>query len=192
MDQGLAALIAGLAGAIGGIGGGAAGAYFTGRAMVRQVNGEAVTEHGHWIREQRMEAHLQYLGAWDAATRGVGDKRHDALELVAADREGRLRQDPEEAATRIAVELYEMVDGSRERLDPVSLLGPPEVSGAAVQLHQVLTQLRDEAMTHLGALDLRGSDESVMPHSDALAQAREARYAYLVAVRDLLDKPPRA
>ncbi|MGW0822566.1 hypothetical protein [Streptomyces sp. NPDC002845] len=67
MDEGLAAVVAGLAGAIGGAGGAVFDAVATARAMARQVRDQASTEHGQWLRGQRMQAYLTLLQEWDAA-----------------------------------------------------------------------------------------------------------------------------
>ncbi|MEU3993650.1 hypothetical protein AB0F24_35840 [Streptomyces platensis] len=76
MDQGLVALATagvGLVGAIGGaaIGGIAAargarvGAETAARATARQVRDQAAADHAHWLRERRLEACRDFLGAYD-------------------------------------------------------------------------------------------------------------------------------
>lgn len=77
MDDGIIALVAagvGLIGAIGGaaIGGAAAargariGAETAARATEKQVSDQADADHGHWIRDQRLEAYRAMLLAYEA------------------------------------------------------------------------------------------------------------------------------
>ncbi|MFJ1992993.1 hypothetical protein [Streptomyces asiaticus] len=140
MDQGWAAVIAGIAGAAGGVVGGGVGAFFTGRAMVRQAVTQTAAEgrvqQRHWLRERREEAYAALLSACDEVM--------DALEGVL--RVPYRREDPESA--RRAAEAWQATNTALRALSRaarrIGVIGPPgEMPARARELYEALHLLAD-------------------------------------------------
>ncbi|MFJ6691658.1 hypothetical protein [Streptomyces sp. NPDC091294] len=68
MDQGWAAVVAAIAAGVFGITGALCG-IVVGR---RQAADQATVEHGHWLREQRLQAYTDLLAAWDETVHEMG------------------------------------------------------------------------------------------------------------------------
>ncbi|CAL9333057.1 hypothetical protein [Streptomyces sp. enrichment culture] len=64
MDQGWAAVVAAIAAGVFGITGALCG-IVVGRR-------QAAVEHGHWLREQRLQAYTDLLAAWDETVHEMG------------------------------------------------------------------------------------------------------------------------
>ena len=78
MDAGLAAVVAGGFGLVGTLLGGVAAAWGSRMAAERttaaarqQALDQAVTDHAHWLRQQRLETYEGLLGAYDEMTRAL-------------------------------------------------------------------------------------------------------------------------
>ncbi|MFF7202044.1 hypothetical protein [Streptomyces sp. NPDC008141] len=195
MDAGLAALIAGIAGAVGGIGGGAAGAFFTGRAMVRQVRDQATTEHGHWMREQRMEAYLTLLREWD---RAHGELHHiwdRTAEIFLQDSIHAPEGDLEEMCNDFLDEASNAVTSTALAFERVAMLGPDSIDQASRQLEEALQGLRAVTEQRLAAPSgpapaPRNQDWG--PWNGADAGAAGERQNFVECVRQVLGKAPSA
>ncbi|MFF5004669.1 hypothetical protein ACFY3G_17785 [Streptomyces phaeochromogenes] len=191
MDEGLAALIAGVAGAIGGIGGGTAGAFFTGRAMVRQVRDQATTEHGHWLREQRMQAYLTLLREWDAAHQGLKGIWTRALEAYADDSNHILQGDLGEIRNAMLDQVEQIVAPTGMAFERVAMLGPGQVDDAALGLEMALQELRAVVESRLAPNDLTTTQAlNWEPWNDTDHAASRARQIFVECVRGVLGEPP--
>lgn len=89
MDAGLAAVVAGGFGLVGTLLGGVAAAWGGSMAATRtaaaarqQALDQAVTDHAHWLRQQRLEAYEGLLGAYDEMTRALAQAGEQAADAV--------------------------------------------------------------------------------------------------------------
>lgn len=180
MDQGLAAVWAGAAGLVGaGIGGAAAvwGAAIGGRRTVeaaeRQAQRTAVTEHQHWLRQQRFDAYQELMTAAEPLT-----NRGHTVSWEA----GRLGTEKVENAIR-----------------RVNLLGPQEVREAAVRLHHPMNQAMAASWSWQDVTDpcppRPGQPVDVAGRPDlhwhpVLEQFRQMFDAFAEQAGETLDRPP--
>jgi hypothetical protein len=135
MDQGWAAVIAGIAGTGGALGGSIVGAIApvrgtrigaerTAQATLQQVRDQAVLDHAHWLRQQRQEAYVALLGAYD--TFAVEMRRTVGV------LEGPNPQEAEIEAIQQAVFALEQAQSR------IPLLGPEPAREAGIQLQDAV------------------------------------------------------
>ncbi|MBD3007903.1 MULTISPECIES: hypothetical protein [unclassified Streptomyces] len=133
------------------------GAERNAETVRRQVQDQAAVEHGHWLRQQRLNTYESFLEAWDECLRitqasaAVHDPDSTGLE------------DLREAAGRMA-----------ERARRIALLGPEEVTRTAEELTETMqedvavsTRFIEVAQAATAAVDSRA-----VP-ADAMADATE-------------------
>jgi hypothetical protein len=176
MDEGVVALATagvGLIGAIGGaaIGGIAAargariGAETAARATVRQVHDQAAVDHGHWLRQQRLEAYGAMLIAYEEYGRAatVAQLFLERPESGVADPELGNVASRATAITRVYMK--------------IRLLGPSAVKDKALRLRLKI----DEHVESLGAWTeaARSADESGIQAAQSRAQALRGEIAQL-------------
>lgn len=192
MDEGLAAVIAGLAGAIGGAGGAAFGAVATARAMARQVRDQATTEHGQWIRGQRMQAYLTLLQEWDAAHKRLKNIWTRAVEAYYEDSINIFQGDMVDVCNAFLDQVDEAMAPTATAFERVAMLGPNEVDDVALELEQALQGLRGVTETRLSLAQGRTTSEawSWEPWNESDSAAAGARQAFVERVRHVLDIPP--
>ncbi|WP_127469612.1 hypothetical protein [Streptomyces sp. B27] len=190
MDEGLAALIAGLAGLAGGIGGSAIGAVATARAMARQVRDQATTEHGQWIRDQRMQAYLTLMQEWDAAHTRLKNIWTQAEDVYYEHLNQILQGEISEIFNTFLGQLEEATTPTTTAFERVAMLGPSEVDNAVLGLEQALQDLRSVTKVRLYPVPDRntGWDSEAWSVSDAAAA--RAREVFVDRVRRVLDIPP--
>ncbi|MFJ3639259.1 hypothetical protein ACIPRD_05825 [Streptomyces sp. NPDC090108] len=123
MDEGIVALIAAGCGLLGSILGAAftawatqAGADKSADAVRGQAHDQAVNEHAHWLRQQRLSACEGFLYAWDECTR----RRKELARPTEEGQHNSHRTELHQASTRML-----------ERARRVSILGPEEVAQAS-------------------------------------------------------------
>lgn len=136
-----------------------AGADKNAETVRRQVEDQAVAEHAHWLRQQRLNAYEGFLESWDDClrlTRASADHLDGDLPGAA--------EPLREAAGRMA-----------ERARRIALLGPPAVTQAAEELAETMQQDVDAtsnfvrvAEAGVAVLDERPAD------TEALEVATEA------------------
>ncbi|MEU3384040.1 hypothetical protein [Streptomyces albidoflavus] len=192
MDEGLAALIAGLAGLAAGVGGAAIGAVATARAMARQVRDQATTEHGQWVRDQRMQAYLTLTQEWDAAHRRLKNLWTRAEDAYYQDSNHILQADIGEIFNTFLVQLEESTTPTVTAFERVAMLGPSEVDDAALGLEQALQELQavtKDRLQHDPAQD-RNTGWDWEPWNASNLAAGRARQVFIDRVRRVLDIPP--
>lgn len=159
MDQELVALVAagvGLVGAIGGaaIGGVAAargariGAETAAKATAKQVHDQAIVDHGHWLREHRLEAYRTLL------------IEYDAYAIAATALQRLLEYDRNQVDNPETRNVGAAALAVTRTYFAIRLLGPEAVKGKALQLRQRV----DEHADNLGAWRrafLSGDDAAV-------------------------------
>lgn len=127
MDQGLATLAVGILG-IGGTFAGTFGGIYVGR---KQVTDQSVVEHGHWLRNQRQEAYVQFTDAWDTAVQQLiktGTDRED-LDHSVEQSGGELSP-----ADIVQARALHFEKAFTRQLDRIGLLGPDDVDEVALQM----------------------------------------------------------
>ncbi|MFE6097730.1 hypothetical protein ACFQ7M_38035 [Streptomyces massasporeus] len=136
-------MAAGLFGVIGAAIGGAAaawgarsGAERTARAAQQQVHDQAIAEHAHWLRQQRLEAYEGFMRAYDSFARVATDGLRAAEERRSrSDQSGRDDQLSEYLLSASEVEaLGHQVRALEERSARISVLGPSSVDECAAEL----------------------------------------------------------
>ncbi|MEV3852635.1 hypothetical protein AB0J30_38590 [Streptomyces microflavus] len=190
MDQGLAAVIAGLAGAIGGASGAGLGARATARAMARQVRDQATTEHGQWIRDQRMQAYLTLTQEWDAAHRCLKNIWDQAEKVYYDDVNHILQGDIGEIYNAFLDQLEEAAAPTTTAFERVAMLGPSEVDNAALVLEQALQRLQALIRRQLVPPPERTTGWNSEQWDASELAAAEARQVFVDRVRRVLDIPP--
>ncbi|WP_326757419.1 hypothetical protein OHB35_00595 [Streptomyces phaeochromogenes] len=192
MDEGFAAVIAGLAGAIGGASGAAFGAVATARAMARQVRDQATTEHGQWIRDQRMQAYLTLMQEWDAAHKRLKNIWTQAEDAYYQDLNHILQGDIGEIFNVFLDQLEEATAPTTTAFERVAMLGPSEVDNAALELEQALQRLRAATKTRLSPAQEPTTPEAwnSEPWDESDLAAAGARQVFVDRVRRVLDIPP--
>jgi hypothetical protein len=125
MDQGWAAIVAAIAAGVFGITGALLG-IFVGR---RQATDQATIEHQQWLREQRIEAYLQFQTAYFAGLKQLMTARDECETITASARAA--DQDPVYVMGRRVAEAKDFI---RPFVDRVELLGPSEVAKELVRL----------------------------------------------------------
>lgn len=133
------------------------GAERNAETVRRQVQDQGVVEHGHWLRQQRLNTYETFLEAWDECLRIT----QTSPEVHDPDSTG--LEDLKEAAGRMA-----------ERARRIALLGPEEVTRAAEELTETMqedvavsTRFIEVAQAAIAAVDSR-----LVP-SEAVAEATE-------------------
>ncbi|WP_327681917.1 hypothetical protein [Streptomyces sp. NBC_00467] len=192
MDEGLAAVIAGMAGAIGGVSGGVVGAVSTARAMARQVRDQATTEHGQWLRGQRMEAYLTLLQEWDAAHKRLKRIWTRAVDAYYEDSLAMLEGDIGDICNMLLDGVEEAVAPTATAFERVAMLGPREMDDVVFGLEAALQELRSVTETRLGPDEARTSSQSASwePWNGTDSAAAGARQAFVECVRRVLGSPP--
>ncbi|MFD8075839.1 hypothetical protein ACFV3E_24680 [Streptomyces sp. NPDC059718] len=181
MDEGLAALVAGLAGALGA----AAGAYFTGRAMIAQTRNQASIEHGHWVREQRRVAYSTFLSAWDGCDEALLALR--ARPRAPSDSAARERDVAIlEATLNVEDGVLNALATTVRAMEDISLLGPPSVDAAATHMCHVLAGRIEQVRIRLNLTEGPPTEAEF-----AAITTSAARLPFLTAARQALGRPPR-
>lgn len=191
MDQGLVALVTagvGLVGAIGGaaIGGIAAargariGAETTARATARQVQDQAAANHAHWIRERRLEACRDLLGAYDDYV-GAASAFQRLLE-----------GDPDSSEPAEPVTLHPSTLALARLYFLIRILGPESLRQAAWQLRQT-QEGHAESLYAWRRAYLRRNDqevgEALMQHDACRDQLIDAYNAFVQATNQAITVP---
>ncbi|MFC4464649.1 hypothetical protein ACFPH6_08780 [Streptomyces xiangluensis] len=182
MDQGLAALIAAVVAGLLALG----GAWIGFLGARRQTTDQAHAAHDQWLREQRQQAYVVLLDAWDQAVGGLDhlvDEWNDVM--LAMDGQGEAHEFHEYIVNR-ADKAGAVV---QQPLDRVALLGPEQIDVAAERMD---TAIRS-AQYWLGILsrpDARDRDwASHWP--DTMDGFRQARAAFMALAKDELRRVPR-
>ncbi|MFF9025159.1 hypothetical protein [Streptomyces eurythermus] len=176
MDQGMAALIAGLAGTAGALGGALVGGVAAVRgarigaekaaeAARQQVQDQALADHNHWLRQQRLEAYTTFLAAYDA-------------HVPIADRTSRKIQDLSPGEDLPDEDLAEMIataNAIRRERQRVKLVGPDAIHSKAMNLEETVWNYRYALVTLAEAL------QGAMPTEDLAETEREERRALAMA-----------
>lgn len=190
MDQGVAALIAGLAGT----GGALAGAVIGALAAVRgarigaeraaetarqQVQDQASVDHGHWLRQQRIEAYTSFLAGYDECTKISHRTRKKILGMSPG---AGLPEDDFEELTASANTLRRL----RQR---VKLVGPDSIHARAVELEEAVWNYHADLEALAEALDSSAADagESYAIESQGMRATADAHDAFVRAVGFLLE-----
>jgi hypothetical protein len=191
MDQGLVALVTagvGLVGAIGGaaIGGFAAargarsGAEMAARATARQVRDQALFDHAHWLRERRLEACRDFLGAYDeyagAAT---------AYEKL-------LTSDPNSAESAEPVTLRPSTLALHRIYFVIRILGPEALRQAAAQVRRMQEQHAENLYAWRTAYLRRDGQDLATArtrNADCLEELRDAYDAFVSATNRAIATP---
>jgi hypothetical protein len=171
VDQGIAAVWAGVAGLVGaGIGGAGAvwGAAIGGRRTVeaaeRQAQRAAAAEHQHWLRQQRYEA-------------------YQALTLLV--------EEAMSGPTPTAADVLETTSRVRAAVSAVAVLGPNEVSNAAVAMLDPFSDRLVSLRTQGAAGGGRLPNATPAPWDPATLDQLRASYAvYRLAARSFFNEPP--
>ncbi|WP_445520409.1 hypothetical protein [Streptomyces sp. NEAU-174] len=193
MDEGWAAVAAGVAAFLGAV----ASGWYTGRAarqgaekaadaVLRQVVDQGAIEHGHWLRNQRQETYVTYIGEWDRALAAVEEQWERARLRIG----GPPQSDGIQAAD-IRDELDRATISVETCYERLMVLGPESVEERALELLGDLQDLRLRAWEMAG--DVTGGRAG--PIHDAWTQTRnsmhESRAEFLYAVRDVLGAAPK-
>uniref|UniRef100_A0AAU2A172 Secreted protein n=1 Tax=Streptomyces sp. NBC_00093 TaxID=2975649 RepID=A0AAU2A172_9ACTN len=201
MDEGLAAVVAGMAALAGaGIGGlcavwgariGAERAWDSARQQIRD---QAAAEHGHWIRERRLEAYVGLLQEWDQVI-GHAKRTMDQIDTILVDDDANILMgdrsellDAARAALRTAVEAVELP------VERVTMLGPTETDATASDMLAALHALRNVTQDRIRwaaqPRQSRGPDPDWGPWHDAEAVAYTKRRAFVDSARQVLETVP--
>ncbi|MDX3386627.1 hypothetical protein PV682_35055 [Streptomyces niveiscabiei] len=100
-----------------------AGADRNAQTVIQQVQDQAVVEHSHWLRQQRLTAYEGFLETWDECLR---------LTQVPAD-----ASDTDQSSLEPLREAAGRMTGRARR---IALLGPPEVAQAAEKLAEIMQE----------------------------------------------------
>lgn len=203
MDQGWAAIWAGIAALVGaGVGGGFAvwGAAIGGRKAVeaarQQVKDQAVTEHGHWLREQRQEAYLAFLrtldgiltasGMVDQSLADVAEIKYEDERMGYPDGPG----DPEDllwaGMDQPLVSALAEMDAASDRL---GMLGPASVVAAAAQARSAVAALLTAARQRIAYMADTSSEPGIPEWNTATDAVRARRQAFVERVHAVLTTP---
>ncbi|MFC1407907.1 hypothetical protein ACEZCY_01285 [Streptacidiphilus sp. N1-12] len=143
MDQSWAILV-GLAGGIGATG---IGGFLTRGTMHKQVRGQAVIEHEHWLATLRLEAHSTYLQEVDRALREGRRLWKRMVELKAANDANQSERDLADAANEMCGQIHAVVSAVTPNAERVKLLGPAKILPVVDSLQEALTAFDIESGT---------------------------------------------
>lgn len=156
-------------------------------AAQRQVRDQAVAEHLHWLRQQRLEAYEGFMRAYDSFARVATNS------LLAAERRsesGQSRRIPLSADLPSGSEVAAMGEQVRvmeERSARISVLGPPPVEECAV----ALTRAAGLETQRYEVERKQRSDEPPQQVGEMEVQAQvEHRKRFLAASRQALGIEP--
>jgi methyl-accepting chemotaxis protein len=137
------------------------GAERNAETVRRQVQDQGAVEHGHWLRQQRLNTYESFLEAWDECLRIT------QASAEAHDPDSTGLEDLREAAGRMA-----------ERARRIALLGPEEVTRAAEELTETMqedvavsTRFIEVAQAAVAAVDGRPVPAEAM--ADATEEYRQ-------------------
>ncbi|WP_330323489.1 hypothetical protein [Streptomyces pseudovenezuelae] len=180
MNEAWAAIIAAIAAGLFGIGGAFVG-LIVGR---RQTTDQAHVEHGHWLREQRLQAYLNLVDTWDAVIKNLQAFQDNWWREVEAHQEHGGDVHLSVIAGRETGEAWATLRPATER---VELLGP----GKAVEaMYGILDAWRE--LSHV--LDDQASAEPYATLEDrwyeAYGKGHVARANFHVAASTVVQTPP--
>ncbi|MFJ4279034.1 hypothetical protein [Streptomyces massasporeus] len=182
MDQGVAAVVAGLAGTVGALAGALAGmrgarlgALKAVEAAHLHVQGQARTEHKHWVREQRRQAYTRTSHLYVEvlhSLRSCGDALSRAQGDLAAER----LQFTDRAVTDLQIAVFDL-----------RLWGPHEIVAVAKDLRRSANRARDVLVRWHDSLTSRQEcDHLESEYNEAMGQLGDPYAEYMeIAARTL-------
>jgi hypothetical protein len=180
MDQGWAAIIAAIAAGVFGI----TGVLFGIVVGRRQTTDQATVEHGHWLREQRLQASTDLLATWDEAIQDLRRFQDGWNARVESLQEEGLVIHPAEVSGRKRDEVWGAL---RPPIERAELLGPSAVTEAVHNLLEVWRELD-------GVLEDQAARAPFAVQEEAwergMARASVTRAGFHVAVSRVVRTPP--
>lgn len=182
MDQGVAAVIAAGAAGVVGVTGSLIGVW-VGRRTVRD---QAQVEHEQWLRNQRQEAYVALIAAWDELLPGLelgvmdGETMHDIEQADAWDEAGRsclAGLETKRAPLRRAAERVEM-------------LGPEAVEQVVAPLVETANTLVNCLVSQYGITLPGRESEPIERFMVTLDEVDERRDAFIAAAKEILRQTP--
>ncbi|MFC8332743.1 hypothetical protein [Streptomyces olivaceus] len=140
MSESWGAVVAAATGGILGIAGTFTG-LFIGR---RQTTDQASVEHLQWLRDQRAEAYVSFLAAWDSA---VTSMHNHTLGLIPRP-PGETAPTPRERMERVTTEVIEPVKALDPLYERVQLLGPEAAATAATEMRQAASSISSDLVVY--------------------------------------------
>lgn len=158
--------------------------YISYRAGRRQTSDQATVEHGQWLRGERQQAYLKFVGTWDTTVEQLQDLQQSWEQQAFEYEQGDRPEHPAEVSSRLLREGWQAV---RREIERVELVGPQLIDLALRALEDAFREMRDvfTAQEQAGAS---------CPHWDewnpALARANVARLDFHAAAIRTLRQPP--
>ncbi|MGY1583768.1 hypothetical protein [Streptomyces sp. MN13] len=109
------------------------------KAGRRQTADQATVEHGQWLRGQRQQAYLAFVGTWDTRVERLQGAQDAWESRVYEHRQDDALEDPAEAADRVLAEAWRAV---RRDLERVELLGPQRIDLAVRAMEDAFIAMR--------------------------------------------------
>lgn len=150
----------------------------------RQIRGQGFVEHGHWIREQRLQAYTELLDVWDTIVEELVDFQRGWNDLVMSLRESGLDPHPRHAAEDRVKKLDQLF---LRPLDRVELLGPDGINEGTIALRGAWS-----ALVSVVPAQGRGEPFSLqtVAWERAKRQADKAREDFFVEAAVAVRQPP--
>ncbi|MGX1909404.1 hypothetical protein ACWIID_11115 [Streptomyces phaeochromogenes] len=161
---------------------GAAVAYKAGR---RQVRDQAAVEHEQWVRGQREQAYVDFLGACERATEAVHQCREQADDLHAR----LVRQEIEigQGEPVSMDEAWRLYDAAQQPLNRILMLSPSVVIECAVATHAAISSFCLAVQSVSQQLMLRPVEQVELDlASDKMNEVYTARANFIVVARQVL------
>ncbi|WP_333774484.1 hypothetical protein [Streptomyces sp. IBSBF 3136] len=150
----------------------------------RQTVDQASVEHAQWLRNQRQEAYLQLVDAWEAALDDL--RAHQNAWDDRVQEHGRVRAQDAPWA-RVAEGTERVWAVLRPKMERVELLGVPRGTEAFAALYEAWRDLDDHFDAQAGQEPSAADWEA---WSRVVARAIVARQNFLVAASQALRTPP--
>ncbi|MFF4918932.1 hypothetical protein [Streptomyces tendae] len=168
-----------------GVAGTLAASYLGIHGIRRQTTDQAEIEHGQWLRNQRQEAYVQFLEAWDQAV-GKLETLVEDWDIIEREMDAHGQSDEfEEAIHRRTAAAQETAARPLER---VSLLGSEQVDAAVTRMDLVFDDaqawLNEQAAPSSGAWDAER-------WTNCLSRLHRARFDFTTAARVVIRSAPR-
>ena len=157
-------------GLLGGIGATLVGGILNERTSRHQIQGQAVTEHQHWLTTLRLDAYGSYISAWDKALVRLRQRWLRAVELEEEESLGD-HVDWEQVVDEFFSSMQAEIDEVQPFCETVLMLGPADAATAATKMMEELGKLRDATLAYAGASST--SDCRSLPWREAWEAAQE-------------------